>query len=426
MRTLSRLCLGVAVMALAPAAPAADFPPPDQLPDRPDYPDPLVTFAGEKVRSKGQWEAKRRPELKALFEHYMYGRLPAAPAKVDGVVLHEDPKAFGGKVTLREIELRFDAFGKSNPLPVRLLLTVPNDRKGPVPVFVGLNFCGNHCLTADPKVRIPTTWMYPHPPGVKDNRASEAGRGKQADVWPLELAAARGYAVATFYNGDIQPDRPGVAEGFRALLPKAGEGPAGDETATVMAWAWGVHRAVDYLVKHPDLDPKRVAVVGHSRLGKAAIVAGAFDDRIALVIPHQAGCGGTAPSRQNDPKAESVKRINTSFPHWFCGHFKAFNDATGKLPFDQHCLAALCAPRPVLYTNAVEDRWANPSGQFRMLRLATPVYELLGADGLGATAEPEPGRLVDSRLGYYIRPGKHSMTTPDWEVFLTFADKWMK
>lgn len=428
MRTLPRLWLGVTLMAAAaPPGPAAErFPPPDRLPARPDFPDPLTTFAGEKVASKGQWESKRRPELKALFEYYMYGRQPEAPAKVGGVVLHEDTQAFGGKATLREVELRFDAFGKTNPLPIRLLLTVPNDRKGKAPVFVGMNFQGNHALTDDPKVRVPDVWAYPRYPGVKDNKASAEGRGTAKDVWPLELAATRGYAVATFYNGDIQPDRPNVDEGFRKLVPKPPGGLGGDETATIMAWAWGVSRAVDYLAAHPDLDPKRIAVVGHSRLGKTALLAAAFDDRIALAIPHQAGCGGTAPSRQNDPKAESVKRINTSFPHWFCGHFTAFNDAVEKLPFDQHCLAAVCAPRPVLYTNAADDLWANPSGQFEMLRLATPVYKLYGVGGLEADAMPGPGKLVDGRLGYFIRPGKHAMTTPDWEVFLAFADKWLK
>jgi hypothetical protein len=412
--------IGAALMAAA-----ADFPPPDRLPDRADYPDPLTTFAGEKVTTKEQWESKRRPELKELFQHYMYGRLPAAPANVEGVVLHEDKHAFGGKVTLREVEVRYDAFGKTNPLPIRLLLSIPNDRKGMVPVFVGTNFSGNHALTDDPKVRVTDAWVYPNGPGVKANKASEAGRGKAKDVWPLELAASRGYAVGTFYNGDIQPDRPDVLEGFRAAVPKPAWS-TGDETATIMAWAWGVSRAVDYLAAHPDIDAKRIAVVGHSRLGKTVLVAAAFDDRIALAMPHQAGCGGTAPSRQNDPKAESVNRINTSFPHWFDASFKAFNDATGKLPFDQHCLLALCAPRPVLYTNAVEDQWANPAGQFEMLQLATPVYKLLGVDGLEASSMPEPGKLVDSRLGYFIRPGKHSMTTPDWDVFMTFADKWMK
>jgi hypothetical protein len=374
------------------------------------------------VTSKDQWPA-RRAELKALYEHYKYGRRPADPAAVTAAVLHEDPSAFGGKGTLREVELRFDVLGATNPIPIRLLLAVPNGGR-PAACFVGPNFQGNHALTDDPKVRLPDVWMYANGKGVKDNRATDVGRGSAKDVWPLELAVGRGYAVATFYSGDVQPDRPGVAEGLRKLLP-AGT-PAGDETATIMSWAWGVSRAVDYLVTAPGIDGKRIAVVGHSRLGKTALVAGAFDERIALVIPHQSGCGGAGPSRHADPKAETVRRINTSFPHWFCGNFKAFNDATERLPFDQHCLAALCAPRPVLVTNAAEDLWANPAGQFDMLRRATPVYELLGVKGLEADRMPEHGTLVDSRLGYFIRPGKHAMTVPDWEVYLRYADQWLK
>jgi hypothetical protein len=163
--------------------------------------------------------------------------------------------------------------------------------------------------------------------------------------------------------------------------------------------------------------------VGHSRLGKTALLAAALDERIALAVPLQAGCGGTAPSRTNDPKAESVKRINTSFPHWFDATFKEFNDQTDKLPFDQNCLVALCAPRPVLFANATEDAWANPPGQFEVLKTADPVYRLLGVEGLEAKQMPEVGKLVDSRLGYYIRPGQHSMTKDDWKVFLDFADK---
>ena len=131
----------------------------------------------------------------------------------------------------------------------------------------------------------------------------------------------------------------------------------------------------------------------------------------------------TAPSRTSDTRAESVRRINTSFPHWFCDNFLQFNEATERLPFDQHCLAALCAPRPVLFTNAEEDVWANPSGQFEMLKAAAPVYELLGVEGLSAAEEPAANELVASRLGYFIRPGKHSMTRGDWQVFLDFADK---
>jgi hypothetical protein len=234
----------------------------------------------------------------------------------------------------------------------------------------------------------------------------------------------RGYAVATFCRGDIQPDRPDVREGMRATLPEEHD-PA--QTATIMWWAWGVHRAVDYLGTDKSIDSKRIAVVGHSRLGKAALLAGAFDDRIALTVANQAGCGGSGPSRHDDPKAESVARINDHFPHWFCENFHAFGADPSKLPFDQHELVALCAPRPVLFTAAAGDLWANPSGQFQMLQSATPVYQLLGVEGLEADAMPKPGdALITSRLGYWIRPGKHAMSPPDWQTYMDFADKWLK
>lgn len=402
-----------------PMTRAADFPDPDKLPSRADFPDPLVMLDGTKVTTKEQWEKKRRPELKALFEHYMYGKRPTDGGKVAVKVLHEDGKAFGGKATLKELALSVAPRGAP---PVRLLLVVPNDRKGPAPTFVGITFCGNHALVDDPKVAIPTSWMYPGHPGVKDNKATEAGRGQEKDVWALEQSIDRGYAVATFYNGDIDPDQKEKREGVRPILSRI-EADADEATATIMAWAWGVSRVVDYLVTDKDIDAKRIAVVGHSRLGKTALLAAAFDERIALAIPHQAGCGGTAPSRQNNPKVESVKRINTSFPHWFCANFKKFDDDPSKLPFDQNCLAALVAPRPLLFSNAVEDQWANPQGQFEVLKAAEPVYKLLGAGGLDATKMPESGKLVDSTLGYYIREGKHSMTKDDWKVFLDFADK---
>jgi hypothetical protein len=150
------------------------------------------------------------------------------------------------------------------------------------------------------------------------------------------------------------------------------------------------------------------------------LLAAAFDERIALTIPHQAGCGGTAPSRGKI--GESVERINAGFPHWFNAEFKKFNEAPDRLPFDQHCLVALCAPRPVLFSNAQEDQWANPSGQFEVLQAADPVYRFLGVEGLAANQMPPMRHLVESRLGYYIREGKHSMTADDWAVFLKFAD----
>jgi dienelactone hydrolase len=397
---------------------AGERPAPADLPARPERPDPLVMLDGARVLTRDDWTAKRKPELKSLFEHYMYGQRPAAPATIETALLHEDTRAFGGKATLRETEIRFEVNGIRNPTPIRLLLATPNG-VAKAPCFVGMNFQGNHALVGDPKVRLPDAWMYDKYPGVVMNRATDAGRGKVLDVWPFELAISRGYAVATFYSGDIQPDRSAVKEGFRSV-------PGTEGTACIMAWAWGLSRAVDFLSSHPAIDAKRIAVVGHSRLGKVALVAGAFDERIALVIPHQAGCGGSGPSRHSEPKAEGVKRITTSFPHWFHDRFAAFGESLEKLPFDQHCLVALCAPRPVLFTNAAEDLWANPAGQFEMLKAASPVYELLGVEGLKANRMPVQGGLLESRLGYFLREGKHSMTPKDWEIYLRFADKWMK
>jgi len=397
---------------------ADPFPAADQLPSNPDLPDPLIMRDGSKVASKDDWFNKRRPELKALFEHYMYGRRPAAKP-ISAAVNHEDPKALGGKATLREVVITVDNYDKSK---INLLLVVPNERKsqGPVPVFVGMNFSGNHTLVKDPKLLLPTAWIYPNKDSVKDNRATDAGRGVATDVWNIDLIIERGYAVATFYSGDVDPDRPEKREGLRPILD--GKGPAaGDDTATIMAWSWGYSRVIDYLTSNKEIDSKKIVAVGHSRLGKTSLLAAAFDDRIAMAIPHQAGCGGTAPSRGK--VGESVKRINTSFPHWFCGNFKAFNEEPTRLPFDQNCLVALCAPRPVLFSNAVEDSWANPDGQFEVLQAADPVYRFLGVGGLDAKKRPEIGKLVDSKLGYFIREGKHSMNREDWKVFLDFADK---
>jgi hypothetical protein len=400
------------------ALPQTHFPEVAKLPSHPELPDPLVMFNGERVTSKQQWFEKRGPELKALFEHYMYGSLPAAPEKVGYKVEHENGQLFGGKATLREIAIRL---GPPDAPQIHLLLAVPNERKGPAPVFLGLNFSGNHTLVKDPGARLPTSWMDGRGPGVKNNRATEAGRGTSIDVWDIEQSIERGYAVATIYYGDITPDHPGVSEGIQPYFRKKGEKPGPQDWGAIAAWAWGLHRAVDYLLTNADIDKSRIAVVGHSRLGKTALLAAAFDERIALVIPHQAGCGGTAPSRGK--VGESVKQINERFPHWFDGTFKEFNDHPDRLPFDQHCLVALVAPRPVLLTNAVEDTWANPQGQFEVLQAADPVYRLLGVGDLEAKAMPEPGRLIDSTLGYSIRPGKHSMGKEDWKVFCAFAGK---
>jgi len=398
------------------AATPNDFPDMHHLPSHPGLPDPLIRLDGSRVTTAEGWKNSRRAELKALFEHYMYGKSPDTPDAVLGAVQREDRQAIGGKATLREVSI---GFGPEGTPEIHLLLVVPNHRKGPVPVFLGLNFHGNHTVLSDPAIALPTAWMPDKALGSQDNHATNAGRGSDVNVWSIEDSIDQGYAVGTFYCGDVAPDHPGRLDGVFPHYPKPGP----NDWGAVAAWAWGLSRAVDILLVNDTeigIDKTKIAVVGHSRLGKAAILAAAFDERIALVIAHQAGCGGTAPSRGTI--GESVKQINDRFPHWFCDEFKTFNDRTDRLPFDQNGLIALVAPRPVLLTNAVDDQWANPSGQFEALLAADPVYRLLGSEGLGAKRIPEVGVLVDTRLGYHIRPGKHSMGREDWQVFRKFAD----
>jgi hypothetical protein len=416
---------------LAVTAIAADFPSPEKLPASAALPDPLVMRDGTRVTTKEQWLTLRAPELRAFFAHYMYGARPQ-PRAVSGKIIREDKDALGGKATLREVLVDCGLAA-----PVHLLVVVPNRHTKPVACFLGMNFNGNYQLLDDPKILLLKGWTRESFPGAEPNRAADAGRGKQKETWAIEQSIDRGYAVATFYSGDVVPDDKVLAEAaLKTFRTSASEerGPA--DTATIMAWSWGFSRMLDYLLTVPEIDGKRIAVVGHSRNGKTALVAGAFDDRIALIIPTQAGCGGTAPDRvapelaapqaNGRPTVETLPVINKAFPHWFSGNFKSFNEAIPKLPFDQHALIALCAPRPVLLSNATEDKWANPPGQFEMLRAAEPVYRLFNADNLGAEKMPAVGKLLDSRLGYYIREGKHSMTTPDWKVWLDYADRWLK
>lgn len=413
------------------SASVADFPAPEKLPAQASFPDPLMAQDGSRITTKDEWAGKRAPELRALFRHYMYGQQPTV-GSVEGKILRTDTAAFGGKATLKEVSVNT---GKGEP--VHLLIVVPNKREKAAPCFLGLNFSGNYGLVADPLVQMPKGWMLSKYAGTSDNRAGEAARGKQVDAWAIEQSIDRGYAVATFFSGDVISDKAELAvEQLKTYLLPGTTAETADAPATITVWAWAFSRMVDYLVTDKDIDARRIAVVGHSRNGKTALLAAALDERIAMAIPSQAGCGGTAPSRVSPemrapqangrPLAETVAVINKSFPHWFCGNFKPFGEAPEKLPFDQHALIALCAPRPVLVSCAVGDVWSNPPGQFEMLKAADPVYKLVAGDGIGAASQPEVGKLLDSRLGFFIRPGEHSMTGADWKVWLDYADKWLR
>lgn len=411
------ICPPMRVVAASPASPGVPkaLPEIDHLPERQAFPDPLRMLDGRRVTSPEQWYRERRPELLLLFQHYMYGFLPALPRQVAGKVEREEGQALDGIATLQEITI---TCGSPAEVTIHLLLVLPRSPR-PAPVVLAMNYFGNHTLLRDPAIRLSTNWMPERGQGVVNNQSTEASRGTWTDIWRIRDIVQRGYALATFYNGDVDPDRE-QGRGLQSRLPP---GEPGSDCGTIAAWAWGLQRAVDYLVESPRIDKKRIIVTGHSRLGKAALLAAAFDERIAMAIPHQAGSGGSAPNRTSVARAETVRQINDKFPHWFNTRFKQFNDRVERLPFDQHCLVALCAPRPVLFTNGRQDTWINPEGQFQVLRAAAPVYQLLGAGDFTAAEIPPDGEITGDALGFFLRPGGHSLTPADWKAFLDFADR---
>lgn len=374
-------------------------------------PDPLKFEDGKPVKSARDWK-KRRAELLRLFETHVYGRSPGEPRTMVFEQRSEDASALGGNATRREVSIYFKK-DKSGPR-LDLLLYVPNGATKRVPAFLGLNFEGNHTVNADPGIGISTNWM---------RNSKKPERGAQASRWQVEKVIDAGYALATMYYGDIDPDfDDGFQNGVHPLFYKKGQTqPGPDEWGSIAAWAWGLSRALDYLEKEKSIDAGKVALMGHSRLGKTALWAGAVDERFAIVISNNSGCGGAALSRRN--YGETVARINKSFPHWFCDNFIQYGNNEGALPVDQHELIALIAPRPVYVASAVQDRWADPRGEFLGAKGAEPVYKLLGKEGLPAEDLPKIDEPVMGTIGYHIRSGVHDVTAFDWDQYIKFANK---
>ena len=356
------------------------------------------------VKTKKEWENKRRPELVALFEGEMYGSVPGKPEGLHFLVRDNEPAALDGLATRRQVRVFFDA---EESMFEDLVLYLPNKRNGPAPAFLGVNFFGNHTIDTDPGIFLPDSLRY-----RKDFTVDP--RGSQQQRWPLKTILERGYAVATFCCEDVVPDADGYA-GIRSYYD-------GYTWGALAAWGWGLSRALDYLETDADVDASRVAVFGHSRMGKAAVWAGARDTRFAMVVSNASGCGGAAISRRR--YGETVRRINTHFPYWFTEGFHKYNDNEDQLPFDQHELLALIAPRPLYVESGSEDRWSDPRGEFLGLANATPVYRLYGYEGVTPSEWPAVEQPVTKgRVGYHIRNGRHEILEYDWLRYLDFADR---
>ena len=379
-----------------------------------ELPEILRLSDGTIVESADQW-APRRSEILRQFEEQVYGKAPGPPAAMRFTVVEEEEAALGG--IARRKQVRVDFTRAADGPGMEILLYTPAAKPGPVPVFAGLNFRGNHTVHPDPLIRMATSWVRDDD-GVVDHRATPATRGRSSGRWQLERILSRGYGLSTVYYGDLDPDfDDGFQNGVHALDPPRSP----KDWGSIAAWAWGLSRMLDYLETDSDVDGDRVAVMGHSRLGKTALWAGARDQRFAMVISNDSGCGGAALSRRRF--GETVERINTRFPHWFAESFKRYNGREDDLPVDQHMLLALVAPRPLYVASAEDDAWADPRGEFLSAMHAGAAYELLGKEGLGVSEQPAVNEPVLGDIGYHVRIGEHDVTAYDWDSFLDFADK---
>lgn len=355
-------------------------------------PDVLKTAANTAIKDKTAWEKTRRPEILKLFEDNIYGQMPKTYSGIKYSVTHEDAAAMNGKARLKQVLIEVTNNNKS--LKINLVLFVPNKGKKPVPAFLLINNRG------------------------KEN--TDPTRVAKSEFWPAEMLIDSGYAIAAIHVEDLAPDdKDTYVNGVLQLYPE--QLTADNGMKAIGAWAWGASRVMDYFETDKDIDAKKVAVVGHSRGGKASLWAAAEDQRFAMCVTNCSGNTGATLARRQ--YGERINRINASFPYWFNNNYKKFNNNENALPVDQHMLIALVAPRPLYATNASKDLWADPTGTFLSLKNAEKVYALYGIkSNLPATPPGINKPIIKSQLAYHEREGVHNLTAYDWNNFIRFAN----
>ena len=243
--------------------------------------------------------------------------------------------------------------------------------------------------------------------------------------WPINKIIKSGYALITLNYNDIDPDKNNFSDGIHSLFYENGTlKPKDNEWGSIAAWSWGLSRVLDFLENESLIDTKKIVLLGHSRLGKTALWAGAKDERFSIVISNNSGCGGAALSRRRF--GEKVSDINTNYPHWFAKNFHKYNDKESLLEVDQHMLISLIAPRPVYVASASQDSWADPKGEFLSAKFAKDVYKLYGYRERGLNLFPKVNKPIRGRIGYHVRKGKHDITLFDWEEYIKFSDFHLK
>jgi hypothetical protein len=353
-------------------------------------PDVLTSPSGKKSVSTSDWKKYGRPELLELFRTNVFGRVPSTPYKKTFKIVSEDKNALGGTATFKLIDVTITSGEKS--LVIHLNLYIPNKVSKPVPAFLLINL---------------------------GSRGIDPTRQKKDENWPVEEIVARGYAAAAFNNADVDPDNfDDFKNGIHAILDQTTR--PDDAWGTLAAWAWGASRCMDYLATDKNIAKNKVGVVGHSRGGKTALWAGAEDERFSVVVANESGAGGAAIARRR--LGETVARLNTSFPHWFCTNYRKFNNNEDSMPLDMHMLLALTAPRALYLTAAAEDLWGDPKGCYLALYNSLPVFRLYDKSvSLPGQVPPLNKPAISGMTGFHIRDGEHALKLSDWNMIMDFA-----
>jgi hypothetical protein len=373
------------------------------------------------VETAQDWTERRAPILREAAQASVYGRMPAPS---EARVLSRTAVALPELTAFATVE-QWDVAVTPGPDPMHfhLVLVTPKDAPGPLPLLVMENFCGNRAAfegRPEPVAAPMTPVLYSCTHAVTDPIVHWVF-GTHINGPPWETVMQAGYAVALFYPGDAIADDAAMAGAALARLTPP-DAAAEERTGAIAAWAWLFSRALDVLGAVPRIDAARTAIWGHSRHGKSALLAAAFDARVEAVIAHQSGRGGASLSRSN--AGESVAEITEAFPHWFGPRYATYAGREAELPFEQHQLLALIAPRPVLLGNGGNDAWSDPQAAFRAVQGADPVYRLFCADAFAQQTLREAPRM--GKLVYFMREGRHGVTREDWRMFLSFLDAHLK
>lgn len=381
----------------------------------PNLPDPLVLNNGQAVTTAQMWWEQRRPQIVEDFDREIYGRTPANLPKVTWEVTSTDKTAT--TITKHLVGHVDNSAYPAISVNIQATLTIPANAAGPVPVILqfGGGFFGGRGF--GPRTR-PTTGPGAAPPGF-------GGFGGNGPTWQQQVLA-KGWGYATINTSTIQADNgAGLTSGIIGLCNK-GQPRALDDWGVLKAWAWGASRALDYFQTDPAVDAKQVGLEGHSRWGKATLIAMAYDQRFAIAYVSSSGEGGAKLSRRN--WGELVENLTgTGEYHWMAGNFLKYAGHWDQLPVDAHELIAMCAPRPVLITGGITsgDAWVDARGMFMAAAAAGPVYRLLGKKDLGTTEMPPvETALIDGDIAFRQHNGGHTDAL-NWPTFIVFASRYL-